>query len=96
MEGGIFGKAPDGKVLFLLTLKMRQNPDCPNKEYNAIFEHINQKVKSHVNVLPEQKTCEIKTLQLKVYIQQKFRDKQGTKLTYSLKNGFRHYSSGGE
>ena len=32
-EGGIFSKAPD-------------NPGCPNQEYNAIFDHTDQNIKS--------------------------------------------------
>ena len=31
-EGGIFSKAPDWKTLFLLKMKIKQNPGCPNKE----------------------------------------------------------------
>ena len=37
MEGGevgIFSKALDWKPLFLLKIKIKQNPGCPNKEYN--------------------------------------------------------------
>ena len=26
---------------FLLKIEIKQNPGCPNKEYNSIFEHIN-------------------------------------------------------
>ena len=37
---GIFSKAPDWISLFLFKIKIKQNPNCPNKEYNAIFEHI--------------------------------------------------------
>ena len=36
MEGdevGIFSKAPDCKLLFLLKIKTNQNPGCRNKEY---------------------------------------------------------------
>ena len=43
MEGNevnIFSKAPDRIPLFLLKTKIKQNPGCPNKEYNAIFKHI--------------------------------------------------------
>ena len=31
-EGGIFSKAPEWRTLFLLKMKIKQNPDCPNKE----------------------------------------------------------------
>ena len=30
-EGGMFSKAPDWKPLFLLKIKIKQNPGCPNK-----------------------------------------------------------------
>ena len=45
MEGnevGIFVKAPDWMPLFLLKIKIKQNPGYPNKEYNVIFKHIHQ------------------------------------------------------
>ena len=41
-EGGMFSKSPDWKPLFLLKTKIKQNPGCPNKEYNAIFKHIHE------------------------------------------------------
>ena len=31
-EGGIFSKASHWKTLFLLNMKIKQNPGCPNKE----------------------------------------------------------------
>ena len=31
-EGGIFSKAADWKTLFLLNIKIKQNPGCPNTE----------------------------------------------------------------
>ena len=40
----IFSKAPDGKPLFLLKIKIIKKPGCPNKEYNAVFEQIYQNV----------------------------------------------------
>ena len=40
-EGCILSKAPDLKSLFLLKIKIKRNSGCPNKEYNAIFKHIN-------------------------------------------------------
>ena len=45
MEGDeevIFCETPDWKPLFLLKIKIKQNPSCPNKEYNGIFKHIYQ------------------------------------------------------
>ena len=36
-EGGIFSNFPDRKPLFLLKIKVKQNPGCPNKEYNIVF-----------------------------------------------------------
>ena len=49
MEGNevdIFSWAPNRIPLFLLKIKIKQNPGCLNKEYNAIFEHI------HLNFTP--------------------------------------------
>ena len=31
-EGGIFSKTPDWKTLFLLKMKIKENPGCSNKE----------------------------------------------------------------
>ena len=39
-EGDIFSKAPVCKLFLLLKIKIKQNPGCQNKEYNATFEHI--------------------------------------------------------
>ena len=47
-EGGILSKALNGKPLFLLIMKIKQNPDCPNKENNAIFKHIHQNVRAYL------------------------------------------------
>ena len=47
MEGdevGIFSKVPDWKPLFLLKIKTKQNPGCPNKD---IFKHIIQNIKAY-------------------------------------------------
>ena len=41
-EVDIFSKAPDWKTFFLLKIKTEENPGCPNKEHNAIFEDIHQ------------------------------------------------------
>ena len=41
-EGGIFIKAPNWMSLFLLKIKIKQNPGYPDKEYNVIFKHIHQ------------------------------------------------------
>ena len=38
-EGYIFSKAPDGKPLFPLKMKTKQNPDCPNKELFNLRAH---------------------------------------------------------
>ena len=38
-EGGNFCKAPDKKSMFLLKIKIKQNSDCPNEEYNGVFKH---------------------------------------------------------
>ena len=45
-EGGIFSKTPEEKSLFSLKIKIKQNSGCPNKEYNAIFMHINQNIRA--------------------------------------------------
>ena len=39
-KGEIFTRATDCKPLFLLKIKVKQNLDCPNKEYNSFFEHL--------------------------------------------------------
>ena len=39
-EGDIFSNAVHWKSLFRLKIKIKQNPGCPNKEYNAVFKHI--------------------------------------------------------
>ena len=33
--------------LFLLKIKIKQKPDCLNKEYNAIFEHIHLNIRAY-------------------------------------------------
>ena len=38
-EVGIFSEAPDRKLFFWLKIKIEQNPGCPNKEHNVIFEY---------------------------------------------------------
>ena len=45
-EGGNFSKAPDRKSMFFLKIKIEQNSDCPNKEYNAIFKHNHQNIRA--------------------------------------------------
>ena len=37
-----FSKASDEKPLFSLKIKIKQNPGCPNKKYNEIFEHFHR------------------------------------------------------
>ena len=47
MEGkevGIVSKSPDWIPLFLLKVKIKQSSDWPNKEYNAVLEHIHQNI----------------------------------------------------
>ena len=46
-EFGIFSKAPDWKPLLLLTIKIKQKPGWPNREYNAIFEHSHQNIRGY-------------------------------------------------
>ena len=45
-EGGNFSKAPDRKSMFFLKIKIEQNSDCPNKDYNAIFKHNHQNIRA--------------------------------------------------
>ena len=44
-EGGNLCKAPDKKSMFLLKIKIKQNSDYPNKEYNAVFKHNHQNIR---------------------------------------------------
>ena len=47
-EGGISSKFLDWKsLLFLLKIKIKQNPGCPNKEYNVVFKHFHQNIKAY-------------------------------------------------
>ena len=45
-EALLEGKTPDWKPLFLLKMKIKQNPGRRNKAYNAIFEHIHQIIRA--------------------------------------------------
>ena len=50
MEGnevGILSKALDYIPSFFVKIKIKQNPGCPNKEYNKIYEHINQNIRTY-------------------------------------------------
>ena len=50
MEGNevdIFSWAPNKIPLILLKIKIKQNPGCLNKEYNAIFEHIQLNIRAY-------------------------------------------------
>ena len=50
MEGNevdIFSSAPDRVALFLLKIEIKQNPGCLNKEYNAIFQHIQLNIRAY-------------------------------------------------
>ena len=49
-KGGIFIEAPDWKSLFLLKIKIKQNPGCPNKEYNIIFELFYQNIRVYPRI----------------------------------------------
>ena len=44
-QGDSFSKAPDWKPLFLLKMKIKQNPASPNKKYNEIFKYIHEDVR---------------------------------------------------
>ena len=41
---GIFSKAPDWKTLFLIKIKIKQNPGCANKNKNVVFKHFRQNI----------------------------------------------------
>ena len=45
MEGN--NLAPDRMHLFLLKVKIKQNPRYLNKKYNAIFEHIHLNIRAY-------------------------------------------------
>ena len=44
---GIFSKVPDGKPLFLLKIKIKQNPGCTNK---GILKHIHQNIRVYPKI----------------------------------------------
>ena len=43
----IFSKVRDRKPLFLLKIKIKQNPGCPNKHYNVVFKHFRQNIRAY-------------------------------------------------
>ena len=43
----IFRKAPDRKPLFLLNIKIKQNPGCSNKQHNVVFKHFRQNTRTY-------------------------------------------------
>ena len=49
-EGDIFSKAPDWKPLFFYKIKIKQNPCCTNKEYNAIFKHMHHNIRIYFRI----------------------------------------------
>ena len=49
-EGGIFNKASDWKRLFLLNIKTKKNPGCPNKEYNLVIKHFHRNIRVYQEV----------------------------------------------
>ena len=44
---GIFWQGSRQKNLFLLKIKIKQNPGCSNKEHNAIFEQLHQNIRPY-------------------------------------------------
>ena len=40
-------KAPDRKALFLLQIKIKQNPAYPNKQFNVTFKHFRQNIRAY-------------------------------------------------
>ena len=49
-EGSIFSRPSNWKPFFLLKIKIKQSPDCPDKEYKEIFEHIDHNIKACFDV----------------------------------------------
>ena len=47
-KGGIFSKAPDWKTLFLL-IKIKENPDCPNKQWKCSLQHFHQNMRGYLD-----------------------------------------------
>ena len=46
-EGVYFSKFPHWKPLLLLKIKIEQNIDFPNKEYNVDFKHFHQNIRAY-------------------------------------------------
>ena len=44
---GAFSVTFQTKNVFSLKIKIKQNPGCPNKEYNEILKHIRQNIRSY-------------------------------------------------
>ena len=49
-EGGIFSKLSNEKPLFLLKVKIKQNPGSPNKEYSTIFKRIHHIIRAYSRI----------------------------------------------
>ena len=47
-EGSYFSTFLDWKPLLLFKIKIKQNPGCPNKEYNVDFKHLHQNIITEV------------------------------------------------
>ena len=43
----IFRKAPDRKPLFLLKIKIKQNPGCSNNQHNVVLKHFRQNTRAY-------------------------------------------------
>ena len=70
---GIFSKALNWKPLLLHKIKIKQNPGCPIKECNAIFENIHQDIR----VSQKQKKICIDQSLWKHHILERVRAKRG-------------------
>ena len=46
----ISSKVPDRKSLFLVDIKIKQNPGCPNKQYNVVFKHFRQNIRAYPKI----------------------------------------------
>ena len=71
---GIFSKALNWKPLLLHKIKTKQNPGCPIKECNAIFENIHQDIRVSQK---QKKICIDQSLWKHYHILERVRAKQG-------------------
>ena len=73
-EGGILSKLSNEKPLFLLKVKIKQNPGSPNKEYNTIFKRIHPIIRAYSRI---KKICIDRWFWNLYYILGRLRTKRG-------------------